>query len=86
MLAGLQCGRAVAAVMVAIFHANVFLLPSKFYAGEGAGAAFNFGYAGVEFFFVLSGFIMVLVHRRDFGQPSKAVVFLRKRIVRIYPI
>lgn len=86
MLAGLQCGRAVAAVMVAIFHANVFLLPSKFYAGEGAGAAFNFGYAGVEFFFVLSGFIMVLVHRRDFGQPSKALVFMRKRVVRIYPI
>ena len=55
-------------------------------AGEGAGAAFNFGYAGVEFFFVLSGFIMVLVHRRDFGQPSKALVFMRKRVVRIYPI
>lgn len=86
MLNGLQCGRAIAALMVAVFHANVFLLPKNFYNGEGAGAAFNFGYAGVEFFFVLSGFIMALVHRRDFGQPAQATKFLRKRILRIYPI
>ncbi|GAA6210043.1 acyltransferase [Cognatishimia sp. WU-CL00825] len=86
MLNGLQCGRAVAALMVAVFHANVFLLPKNFYNGEGAGVGFNFGYAGVEFFFVLSGFIMALVHRRDFGQPAQATRFLRKRILRIYPI
>ncbi len=86
MLEGLQSGRAVAAIMVAIFHANLFLLPKNFYAGEGAWPGFNFGYAGVEFFFVLSGFIMVLVHARDFGRPAQAPVFLRKRIVRIYPI
>lgn len=86
MLNGLQCGRAVAALMVAVFHANAFLLPTKFYDGAGAGLGFNFGYAGVEFFFVLSGFIMVLVHRKDFGQPPLAVRFLRKRILRIYPI
>jgi len=86
ILTGLQGGRAVAAIMVAVFHANVFLLPTNFYAGAGAGKIFNFGYAGVEFFFVLSGFIMVLVHRRDFGRPAQAGAFLRKRILRIYPI
>ena len=72
--------------MVAIFHANLFLLPKNFYEGAGAGAIFNFGYAGVEFFFVLSGFIMMLVHRRDFGQPDRVGLFLYKRVVRIYPI
>lgn len=86
MLKGLQCGRAVAALMVAVFHANVFLLPRNFYDGAGAWDGFNFGYAGVEFFFVLSGFIMVLVHRRDFGHPDQAGRFLMKRVLRIYPI
>ncbi|WP_299684371.1 acyltransferase [uncultured Tateyamaria sp.] len=86
MLTGLQSGRAVAAIMVAIFHANLFLLPKNFYDGSGAGAVFNFGYAGVEFFFVLSGFIMMLVHRQDFGRPERVGLFLYKRVVRIYPI
>ncbi|MEM7630716.1 MAG: acyltransferase [Pseudomonadota bacterium] len=86
MLTGLQSGRAVAAIMVAIFHANLFLLPKNFYDGNGAGAVFNFGYAGVEFFFVLSGFIMMLVHRQDFGRPERMGLFLYKRVVRIYPI
>ena len=85
-LDGLQCGRAVAALMVAVFHANVFLLPAKFYDGQGAGAIFGFGYAGVEFFFVLSGFIMIFVHGRDLGHPDKVGTFLSKRILRIYPI
>lgn len=85
-LDGLQAGRAIAALMVVAFHANTFILPDRFYDGKGAGKFFNFGYAGVEFFFVLSGFIMVLVHQRDFSQPARVQIFLRKRILRIYPI
>lgn len=85
MLQGLQCGRAVAALLVVIFHANSFLLPKRLYDGTHAGWIFNFGYAGVEFFFVLSGFIMLLVHRKDFGKPQQAPHFLCKRIIRIYP-
>ena len=60
-LDGLQAGRAIAALMVVAFHANVFILPSKIFDGVGAGSVFNMGYAGVEFFFVLSGFIMFFV-------------------------
>ncbi len=85
-LAGLQSGRAVAAIMVVLFHANVYLLPDVLHGGATAGRVFDFGYAGVEFFFVLSGFIMMLVHRPDLGQPAKAVLFLRKRVLRIYPL
>jgi peptidoglycan/LPS O-acetylase OafA/YrhL len=85
-LTGLQSGRAVAAIMVVVFHANAYLLPATLYDGVSAGQVFNFGYAGVEFFFVLSGFIMLLVHRQDFGKPAKALIFIRKRILRIYPI
>ena len=86
-LDGLQAGRAVAAVMVVLFHLTVFFLPEHYYGGEKVGPEiFKMGYAGVEFFFVLSGFIMVFVHRQDFDQPARAPRFLEKRIVRIYPI
>ncbi|MEM8840387.1 MAG: acyltransferase [Pseudomonadota bacterium] len=85
-LDGLQAGRAVAALLVVAFHANIFILPDRFYDGARAGRIFDFGYAGVEFFFVLSGFIMVFVHRRDFSVPARAFVFLKKRVFRIYPV
>lgn len=86
-LDGLQAGRAVAAVMVVLYHLTVYFLPEHYYGGEKVGPGlFKMGYAGVEFFFVLSGFIMVFVHLRDFGVPERAPRFLEKRIVRIYPI
>lgn len=81
----LQAGRAVAAIMVVLFHLNVFIIPNKLYDGIQMWQGFNFGFAGVEFFFVLSGFIMAYIHGDDFGQPRKAVTFMRKRVVRIYP-
>ncbi|WP_157960073.1 acyltransferase family protein [Albibacillus kandeliae] len=86
MLDGLQVGRAAAAIMVVLFHANVFILPDKLLDGTRAGNVFNMGYAGVEFFFVLSGFIMFYVHRKDFGVEGRAARFMRKRLFRIYPI
>lgn len=85
-LDGLQAGRAIAALMVVAFHANTFILPDRFYDGAASARAFNMGYAGVEFFFVLSGFIMYYVHARDFSRPERSLAFLRKRILRIYPI
>lgn len=85
-LDGLQAGRAIAALLVIVFHANIFILPHRLYEGASAGRIFNFGYAGVEFFFVLSGFIMVFVHRQDFSVPDRASDFLRKRVLRIYPV
>lgn len=85
-LDGLQAGRAIAAFMVVIFHANVYTLPTALYQGRGAGPVFSMGYAGVEYFFVLSGFIMLLVHRKDFGVPRRAWRFVARRVIRIYPI
>lgn len=85
-LDGLQAGRALAALMVVAFHANVFILPNKLFAGATASPVFNMGYAGVEFFFVLSGFIMYFVHARYFGQSGRAGTFLRRRVLRIYPL
>lgn len=44
------------------------------------------GYAGVEFFFALSGFIMVYIHQKDIGASYNVSKFALKRIVRIYPL
>ena len=72
--------------MVVFYHANDFILPLRLYEGEIAWRGFGWGYAGVEFFFVLSGFIIAHVHRQDIGRPERIRHFLRKRISRIYPV
>lgn len=85
-LDALQAGRAIAATMVAIYHANNFVLPLRLYDGEIVWRGFGMGYAGVEFFFVLSGFIMVYAHGRDFDRPERMPLYVLRRFVRIYPI
>lgn len=46
---------------------------------------FEFGSIGVDFFFVLSGFIIYWVHSKDEQGINHGVQYLKKRIVRIYP-
>lgn len=47
---------------------------------------FGAGWSAVDYFFVLSGFIMVYVHRSAIGKKDQLKSFLVKRAVRIYPI
>lgn len=75
-LHAIQAGRAVAAIMVVAYHANDFVLPLRLYDGRIAWRGFGMGYVGVEFFFVLSGFIMFYVHRQDFGHPWRFWTFI----------
>lgn len=71
-LFGIQYLRAAAAIGVVVFH-----------AGERTGLHFAIGAAGVDVFFVVSGFIMwVIADRRQFS-PS---TFLRDRLERIAPL
>jgi peptidoglycan/LPS O-acetylase OafA/YrhL len=83
-LESLQVGRGIAAFAVLLFHSQVlmnYVHPDSIFVH-----AFRFGSAGVDFFFVLSGFLMVYVHRRDFGQPGRLRSYFLKRVTRIYPI
>lgn len=47
---------------------------------------FQFGHAGVDFFFVISGFIILFIHRPDVDHPNRVVHYWLRRITRIYPI
>ena len=51
-----------------------------------AGGVFSHGNVGVDFFFVLSGFIIMFAHAGDIGKPRELRRYLRNRFVRVYPI
>ncbi len=83
-LDGIQTLRGIAAVVVAVFHFST--LESKFYGPDLLLPAFSgYGRAGVDLFFVISGFIMVLVSSNAASNTGSAYEFLVKRAIRIYP-
>jgi len=46
---------------------------------------FQFGHAGVDFFFVISGFIILFVHYDDVGSPKRLGRYVSRRFSRIMP-
>jgi exopolysaccharide production protein ExoZ len=79
----LQCGRALAALAVLLHHSA---LGADAFAGTSPPLAtiINHGYLGVDFFFVLSGFIILSTHIDDPKRPAFAARYLRKRLIRIF--
>jgi peptidoglycan/LPS O-acetylase OafA/YrhL len=89
-LLGVEAVRGLAALMVVLFHAGRLLSGPKDYGSLPFGGAFDFGRAGVDVFFVLSGFIITLIHAGDLDAPKgqrgrRVASFTRKRLLRIYP-
>lgn len=77
--------RGLAALYVVIFHA--LILPAT--STNPMAVFLNNGYLAVDVFFILSGFVMGLVHGRDFEggfNLSAYKKFLTKRLARIYPL
>ena len=75
--------RGLAALLVATFHytLEMELEPYTFFLSN--------GYLWVDFFFVLSGFIMMHVYVDEFGKgvrPSGYRSFIVARLARIYPV
>jgi peptidoglycan/LPS O-acetylase OafA/YrhL len=89
-LLGIEAVRGVAAVLVVLFHAGDLLSGPKDYGRVPFGGSLAFGRAGVDVFFVLSGFIISFIHASDVaGEPGtrrrRLAAFARKRLLRIYP-
>jgi exopolysaccharide production protein ExoZ len=83
--AGIEAGRGIAAVLVVFHHAGSMIAEPRFYNAtmwDGHFANFN---VGVDFFFVLSGFIIAWVHWSDIGQPGRLTRYAVRRFLRIYP-
>jgi len=85
-LAGIQAARGVAALLVVVYHSTRALSLPQYLGYIALGNAFGFGHAGVDFFFVLSGFIITFVHHGDLGRPDRLPRYIWRRITRIYPI
>ncbi|MER3491203.1 MAG: acyltransferase [Mastigocladus sp. ERB_26_2] len=80
----IQVFRGVAAILVVFAHTD--LIFNQNLNQDFLFKIFTFGGSGVDFFFVLSGFIIFYVHRYEIGKPNKLKSFLIKRITRIYPL
>lgn len=86
-LLAIQILRALAALSVAALHAqheagllaaagSRTVAPSRILPWE----------AGVDVFFVISGFVMVFASRRMFAEPGARAVFLARRVARVVPL
>jgi exopolysaccharide production protein ExoZ len=86
MYKSVQGCRALAALLVVLHHLGGAMASGRYFGAAPFAVPFIAGDAGVEFFFVLSGFIITWAHFNDFGRPASLPRYLRKRAVRIYPI
>jgi peptidoglycan/LPS O-acetylase OafA/YrhL len=84
-LAGIQAARGFAALLVTVYHFERLTVPEQYLGYKAFGGLFSFGHVGVDFFFVLSGFIIYYVHHRDIGNPAALPNYLWRRAARIYP-
>jgi exopolysaccharide production protein ExoZ len=86
MIRTLQAGRALAAISVAAFHLSLNMGAARYGGAPVFRDITQYGKHGVDFFFVLSGFIILFAHARDVGHPGSWGSYLYKRFVRVYPI
>jgi peptidoglycan/LPS O-acetylase OafA/YrhL len=82
-IVNIQAVRAMAALGVLASH--LYAYEARYAFSPVLPAQFFYGFAGVDLFFAVSGFVMVLVTRGRFGGIGRAGEFLFSRAWRIYP-
>jgi exopolysaccharide production protein ExoZ len=83
---GIEAARGIAAVLVAAYHGSRLVAQPRYAGVIPAGGMFGDFDKGVDFFFVLSGFLITWVHWNDVGRPSRLRHYLSRRFIRIYPV
>ena len=83
-LLGIQCLRAVAALLVVAYHAVAQW--TSHMPGYPPGDYLPNGSAGVDIFIVISGLVMTISAQRRAGRPHPAWTFSKDRIIRIVPL
>ena len=83
-ITSVQVLRAVAALGVVACHYGLFY--SQSLGDPRAIMILNFGEAGVDLFFVISGFIMVYASQSLYGRADAPKTFFTRRLIRIVPI
>ena len=81
----LEAGRGIAALAVVLLHAGTGMVPEQYSGHVGLNDLFNFGKYGVDFFFVLSGYIMNRVTFQKEASFPGALKFFVRRLFRILP-
>ena len=85
-LLALQAARGLAALLVLLHHAAGIMAAPRYMKFVVLGGILDpLGRAGVDLFFVLSGFIIYYVHHNDIGRPQRLPTYALRRLVRIYP-
>ena len=88
-LHSIQLLRGIAALLVVFYHAcglQLLTIGPENAGNAVLGGVFTSGFAGVDLFFVISGFIMVWVTRRAERTVARTGEFLVARVTRIYPL
>ncbi|MDZ4286529.1 MAG: acyltransferase [Prosthecobacter sp.] len=80
----LEAYRGIASTAVVLHHIGAIAL--KQHHVDFTGGFFSACHLRLDFFFVLSGFIIAWLHAQDIGRPAMAKPFLLKRFWRLYPL
>lgn len=81
----IEFARGFAAMLVVFHHAGSIMAQPRFFGTEPFAEHLRNFNVGVDFFFVLSGFLITWVHFDDIGRKERLGNFARKRFLRIYP-
>ena len=76
--------RGVAALMVLLYH--LFNDAKSFYVWPTPVLEFYHGFLGVDFFFILSGFVMGYAYDRQWSDGMTLSSFIRRRLIRLHPM
>jgi exopolysaccharide production protein ExoZ len=79
---GVQILRGLAALVVVLQHDSVAMAERAF----DSSLKFDWGQCGVDIFFAISGFVMVLVTAGSWGRMGVAGPFLVRRLIRVVPL